>query len=254
MDNDTLLNDVLNLEPIREKALEIVRFCLDTGTDKLNRLDAARRYFYYFASCRGRIPCDFKTRIVTVPDRIPVNDYTVFYKPLPKDFRARDLFTLNTLSELKRPQNITDKTVDYLTKAEIQVDTAYEVTTFADMVYLELYQMILYNISVKKCELCGRYFVLKGEYKGKYCDRIPRGYKQTCQQIGSTRDYNQRNKKSEPKAEYMRAYKRMHSRIKYGMITKEEFKQWNLKANDMTRLCDSENLSLDEFKQWLGNK
>ena len=46
----------------------------------------------------------------------------------------------------------------------------------------------------------------------------------------------------------------MHSRIKYGMITREEFKQWNMKANDKMLLCDTGELSLEEFKGWLGNK
>lgn len=253
-DNETLLNGVLNLEQLREKALGIIRFCLDADTEKLSCLDTDKRYFYCLASGRGRIPQNFKSRILTAPDKITLNDYPVFYKPMPKDFKARTMFTLTTLSDLKKPQDITDETIDFLTKEDIQIHEAYEVTTFADIVYLELFQMILHNISVKKCELCGRYFVRKGEYKGKYCDRVPSGYKQTCQQIGSTRDYNQRNKKSEAKAEYMRAYKRMHSRIKYGMITREEFKQWNMKANDRMLLCDSGELSLEEFKGWLGNK
>lgn len=253
-DNDTLLNDVLNLETIREKALEIVRFCLDAETDRLNQLDAAKRYFTYLASGRGKLPCDFKTRIIAVPDRIPVEDYRVFYKPLPKGVKAKALFTLTSFADLKQPQDITDSTIEYIKKADVRVDEAYEVNSITDMVYLELYQMILCNVSVRKCGVCGRYFVRKGDYNEKYCDRIPRGYKQTCQQIGSTRDYNQRNKQSKPRAEYMKAYKRMHSRIKYGMITKDEFKQWNLKANDILRLCDSGEVPLEEFKQWLRNK
>jgi hypothetical protein len=52
----------------------------------------------------------------------------------------------------------------------------------------------------------------------------------------------------------MWAHKRMHSRIKYGMITREDFQKWNMKTNDMMLLCDSGELSLEEFKQWLGNK
>jgi hypothetical protein len=252
--NDTLLNDFLNMEQLREKALEIIRFCLDMDTEKLNRLEADKRYYYYFASGRGRIPLDFKSRIITIPDKIPMESYPVFYKPMPKDFKARTMLTVASLSDLKTPQEITDDTIDFLTSQDIQIHEAFEVDHFSDIVYLEFFQMILNNISVKKCELCGRYFVRKGEYGGKYCDRILRGYKQTCQQIGSTRDYNQRNNRSETRQEYMRAYKRMHSRIKYGMLTREDFKKWNMEANAKMLLCDSSELSLEEFKKWLGNK
>jgi hypothetical protein len=254
IDNDMLLNELLNLKQLREKASEIIRFCLDVDTEKLNHLEADKRYYYYFASGRGKIPQNFKSRIITIPDKIPMESYPVFYKPMPKDFKARTMLTVASLSDLKTPQEITDGTIDFLTNQDIQLHEAFEVDHFSDIIYLELFQMILNNISVKKCEQCGRYFVRKGEYGAKYCNRVPRGYKQTCQQIGSTRDYNQRNNQSVTKKEYTRAYKRMHSRIKYGMLTREDFKKWNMKANDKMYLCDSGELSLDEFKQWLGNK
>lgn len=117
-----------------------------------------------------------------------------------------------------------------------------------------LLPLILNNIAVKKCEWCGKNFVLKGDYGTKYCSRIPRGKKQTCQHFGSTRDFNARVKKSDASVEYGKAYKRMHARIKYGMLTKEEFKKWNMKAVVQTQLCEDGKLSFEELKEWLGNK
>lgn len=114
--------------------------------------------------------------------------------------------------------------------------------------------MLLNNIAVKKCEWCGKYFVLKGDYGTKYCNRIPKGKKQTCQHLGSTRDFNERVKKSDANIEYGKAYKRMHARIKYGMLSKEDFKKWNMKAVAQTQLCEAGSLSLEELKEWLGNR
>lgn len=44
------------------------------------------------------------------------------------------------------------------------------------------------------------------------------------------------------------------ARIKYGMLTKEEFKKWNMKAVSQTQLFDDGKLSFEEFKEWFGNK
>jgi len=246
MNNNTLLNGVLNLKPLKEKASEIIEFCLDVDTEKLNSLTAEKRYFFYAASRRGSLPRNFKSRVITLPDKIPMKDYNMFYKKLPDDFDVSMI--------LKIQQNITDSTIDYLKQEDIQIYEAYEVNNFADMIYLELYQMILNNIAVKKCEWCGKYFVLKGDYGTKYCSRTPKGKKQTCQHLGSTRDFNERAKKSDAGIEYSKAYKRMHARIKYGMLTKEEFKKWNMKAIEKTQLCEADGLSLEKFKEWLGNK
>ena len=70
----------------------------------------------------------------------------------------------------------------------------------------------------------------------------------------------QESEKLQNNLRYGKAYKRMHARIKYGMLTKEEFKKWNMKAIEKTQLCEDENLpedkrpSLEELKEWLGNK
>ena len=253
-DNETLLKETLNLKLLKEKATEIVRFCLDIETEKLGKLTAIQRYFYYYSSGRGRIPQNFKSRIITLPNRIPLNDYPVFYKPLPIGFDVSMVWELTSLSDLKTPQDITDGTIEYLQKRDIQIYKAYEINSFADIIYLELFYMILNNVSIKRCEWCGKYFVLKGDYVNKYCSRLPFGKQQPCRQLGSSRDFQKRVKKSEANVQYMRAYKRMHSRIKYGMLTKEGFKKWNMEAVGKTQLCEAGELSMEEFKKWMGNQ
>ena len=254
VDNAVLLDDVLNVKRLKEKALEIIGFCLDVDTEKLNSLTAEKRYFFYTASRRGSLPRNFKSRVITLPDKISMKDYNVFYKKLPDNFDVSTVWKLTSLDELKTPQDVTDSTIEFLKQENVQLYDAYEVNSFADIIYLEVYQMILNNIAVKKCEWCGKYLVLKGDYGTKYCSRIPRGKKQTCQHLGSTRDFNARVKKSDASVEYGKAYKRMHARIKYGMLTKEDFKKWNMKAVVQTQLCEDGKLSFEELKEWLGNK
>ena len=254
VDNKVLLNETLNINALREKVVEIFEFCFDVDTPYLNELPSDKRYYFYLASGRGGIPQNFKTRVIAMPDKINVENHEIFYKDLPDDFNLGEYWDLTSINDLRTPQDVTDKTIDYLKDYEIKLYEAYEINSFADIAYLEVYQMLLNRSAVKKCELCGRYFLIKGDYNAKYCDRKMEGKRQTCQQIGSSRDFNKRVEKSEPHKEYMKAYKRMHSRIKYGMITKEQFHEWNKQADGKLLMCESGELSLEDFKVWLGNK
>ena len=253
-DNDELLKETLNLQALQHKAIEILEFCFDVDSEYLNNLSSDKRYYFYAASGRGSIPQNFKTRVISLPDRIHFDNYNIFYKGEPYDFSEKKIWELSSLQELKIPQDVSEETINFLKNAETQIYETYEINCFADIIYLEIYQMLLNRSTVKKCEMCGRYFIIKGDYNAKYCDRKVTCKRQTCQQIGSSRDFNKRVEKSEPQKEYMKAYKRMHSRIKYGMITKEKFHEWNNQANGKLLICEDGDLALVDFKLWLGNK
>ena len=51
----------------------------------------------------------------------------------------------------------------------------------------------------------------------------------------------------------MKAYKRMHSRIKYGMITRERIGDWRDDAKAQALLCEQGDLSLCDLKRLSGN-
>ena len=252
-DNTILLTHTLNLKALKAKLTEMAVFCLDTEAEHLSKLSAEKRYYFYHASGRGSIPQGFQTRVVVLPNKIPLKDYSVFYKTLPKDFDVSKIWELSSMHELKEPQEVTADTAAYLNDSDIRIYEAYEARGIADMAYLEFYQMLLANAAIKKCSLCGRYFAMKGDYSTKYCDRKARGRKQTCQQLGSSRDFRSRTAESPVKVEYLKAYKRMHSRIKYGIITKEKFNEWNDAAKDKASLCERGGISLDDLIKFLGN-
>lgn len=252
-DNNTILNNLLDLKTSRNKALNFAEFCFDIEDKNFKKLSAEKRYYFYSATGRGSIPQNFKTRVVALPNKIPSSDYSVYFKTLPDDFDVSKVWELSSLHDLKVPQDICDKTIDHLKKADVKIYEAYEVSSIPDLVYLELYQMVLSDISIKRCGLCGKHFVLKGDYKNKYCDRIMPGNKRTCQQIGSSKDYNKRVAKSPAQTEYMRAYKRMHSRIGYSMITKQQFIAWQHTAKENTKRYEQGEIDIEELKALLRN-
>jgi hypothetical protein len=252
-DNTVLLTKMLDLKTLRAEITKMAEFCFDIEAEHFKKISAEKRYYFYHASGRGSIPQGFKTRVVVLPNKISPDDYRIFYQTLPKDFDVGKVWQLSSLHELKRPQEVTADTAEYLSRADLRLYEAYEVCSIADMAYLEIYQMILANTAIKKCALCGKYFVMKGDYITKYCDRRAKGKKQTCQHLGSSRDFRERKAKSPAHVEYMKAYKRNHSRIKYGMISKEKFNEWQVEAKEKTALCEQGELSVEELRVWLKN-
>ena len=252
-DNDILLKQTLDLKTLKAEIEKMAVFCFDNESEYLRKISAEKRYYFYHASGSGSIPQGFQTRVVVIPDKIPVDNYDIFYKKLPKDFNASKMWEFSSMYDVKRPQDVTDDTAEYLRNADIRLYEAYDVSSVADMAYLELYQMLLANSAIKKCAMCDKYFVMKGDYSNKYCDRRAKGKKQTCQHLGSSRDFRERKAKSPAYVEYMKAYKRMHSRIKYGMLTKEKINDWRDAAKEKTALCEQGEMSIEELRCWLGN-
>lgn len=252
-DNAVLLTQMLNLKTLIAGIKELAAFCFDVEMEHFGKLSAEKRYYYYHASGRGSIPQSLRTRVLALPDKILPEDYGVFFKTLPKDFDMGKVWKLSSVHGLKQAQDITKDTADYLSNEDIKLYEAYEVQSISEMAYLEIYQMLLANTAIKKCDLCGKYFVMKGDYNNKYCDRKAPGKKQTCQHLGSSKDFRLRKSNSPTYMEYMKAYKRMHSRINYGLITKEKFDIWRDAAKEKKELCERGELAVEDFKAWLGN-
>lgn len=51
---------------------------------------------------------------------------------------------------------------------------------------------------------------------------------------------------------YRKEYKKRFAWIKAGRITDEQFYAWSEQAREMKKKCDREVITLDEFKDWLG--
>lgn len=54
-----------------------------------------------------------------------------------------------------------------------------------------------------------------------------------------------------PKELYTRAYKTHHARIRYGMMTKEQFSEWAKRAKEMRIKAEKGDISLEEFASFL---
>ena len=116
-----------------------------------------------------------------------------------------------------------------------------------------IYRYLQENIHLRKCKYCGRLFATHGHTKLEYCDRLIENSTKTCREMGSLRLYEQRKMEDPAIREYKRSYKTHNARIRYGLMTREEFTAWSVEARAKRDKCSAGELPLDEFVAWLNS-
>lgn len=109
------------------------------------------------------------------------------------------------------------------------------------MLFLEFVEMLKQGIQVKRCGLCGKYFVLIDKRKREYCDREYEGGK-TCQETGPLLRYEQSLEADEYLRKFETEYNKIYSRFYRADgktdaefsgkdMTREEFRTWSKAAS-----------------------
>lgn len=134
------------------------------------------------------------------------------------------------------------------------ISTSYACESLKDMLFLEFTKILETGVEFQKCKRCGRYFIVKGNYHGVYCDRIPEGEHRTCQQLAAQETYLSKlrdNNGENPLNVYQKYYKRYFARVKAGSLKEKKFRQWQYEAVRKRDACLSGAMPLGEFKDWL---
>ena len=116
-----------------------------------------------------------------------------------------------------------------------------------------LYRYLQENLHLRKCKYCGRLFATHGHTKLEYCDRLIENSTKTCREMGSLRLYEARKMEDPAIREYKRSYKTHNARIRYGLMSREEFTAWSIEARAKRDACCAGQLSLDDFVAWLNS-
>ena len=120
-----------------------------------------------------------------------------------------------------------------------------------DFVQFILAEYIRRNLRFRTCKFCGRYFGIMGNTRSEFCDRLIDGSTKTCKEMGSLRLYEKRKMEDPAIREYKRSYKAHNARIRYGIMTREEFNAWSQEARRRRDDCVAGKLPLEEFVAWL---
>lgn len=120
-----------------------------------------------------------------------------------------------------------------------------------DLVHFTMYQYILQNLRFRSCKFCERYFGVTGGGNPDYCERLIAGSSKICRESGALRVYEKRLLKDPAVREYKRSYKAHNARIRYGLMTKDEFAAWSREAREKRDKCSQGKLPLEKFVEWL---
>lgn len=127
---------------------------------------------------------------------------------------------------------------------------SYDFTSLGAFLYLDFFRGMRYQYIPKRCEHCGRYFLLEsGKYSG-YCERpLKDGSGRTCRDIGPRRKYDEKCRTDPVWLTYNRAYKAHYARYMKKKMTVAEFEQWSADAILLRDKASSGELSFEEFEQ-----
>ena len=109
------------------------------------------------------------------------------------------------------------------------------------------------DLHMRRCKYCSRWFATHGRTKLEYCDRLIENSTKTCREMGSLRLYEQRKMEDPAVREYKRSYKTHNARIRYGLMTREEFTAWSVEARAKRDQCSAGELPLEDFVAWLNS-
>lgn len=203
----------------------------------------------------------------TLPERF------VMLCNLKPDFTQYILQSMYAIAPITRGKFDTEKLIRYNDPAEVDTrsvlrdmhqDSAqavglwqyFAVQSLAEMLYLELVEMVKRGIRVKRCGLCDRYFVLVDKRKRDYCERVYKNGR-TCKQLGAKLKFNETVDNDAYLQEFERIYNRMYSRYyrldawdsdrRTNKMSEEQFRAWTDLASKARRAYKAGEISGEDL-------
>jgi|GEM_PF-688846 len=131
----------------------------------------------------------------------------------------------------------------------------YFVTSFEEVLYFELIEMIRRKISVATCKNCGRLFIPRRS-NSDYCHRVYTSDGKTCAEIGYAQTFSRSVKNDELLMAYTKAYKAHYARMtkprkRVQNMTRDEFSMWYREAKEKLNQARAGLIDAEEYKSWL---
>ena len=129
----------------------------------------------------------------------------------------------------------------------------YSFRSVADILELEFTKMLEQNVHFRKCKRCGKYFIMKGKYDTRYCDRVEEGESRSCQEFAAAENYKAKHADDKATSIYSKYYKRYSARVKVRQIKEADFKKWKYQAMTKRDECTAGDITAEEFAEWMEN-
>jgi hypothetical protein len=179
------------------------------------------------------------------------------YALLPKKKGKVDIGTLRDIHHWKLTQRDELLEIMHQDGEGVSLMPYYLIEFLDEMLFFEFTEMLKNGQYVKRCKLCGRYFVLTDKRKRDFCDR-PYQTKRTCKQVGAKLFFEKGIEADTFLQQYLTEYNKVYSRRyraagKYAGehsgrdLTDEQFKAWSAAASQARRDYVEGNISGEEM-------
>lgn len=167
------------------------------------------------------------------------------YALLPKKKGRVDIDTLRDIHDWKLTELNDLLEIMHQEVEGVSLMPYYLIEYLDEMLFFEITEMLKNGQYVKRCKLCGRYFVQTDKRKRDFCDRPYKG-KRTCKQVGAKLFFEKGIEADAFLQQYLTEYNKVYSRRyraagKYASehsgkdLTAEQFKAWSAAASKARR-------------------
>lgn len=240
---------------MQSEFLELIEFCLDKSyrPEVLGQLYPSERYSLW-CKIKGVPSCHKRQETFQTDSCAPRGTEMPFGTDLDKINIDQEIILTPAQKAFCEEYGLPEYELELCYKIPCFISSSYTCNNLRDMLYLEFSKVLEAELEFQKCRRCGKYFIVKGNYHGAYCDRIADGEHRTCQQLAAQEAYLGKLKDNggkNPLSVYQKYYKRYFARVQSGALKREKFKLWQYEAVQKRDDCLAGSLTLDELTGWL---
>ena len=166
--------------------------------------------------------------------------------------RLREQFPItDELIEFAEYYHADPQNVSMLLTIPRYLRAGYEFSRVDQILELEFTKLLESDVRFRKCQRCGRYFILKGNFNTRYCDRIEEYSGRTCQDLAAKENFKKKAADRPALGVYDLYYRRYAARKKVRQIKEDEFNKWRYEAIRLRDDCEAGKLTVEEYRQWM---
>ena len=239
---------------LQKEYLELLEFCFDESfyPDLLGGRHPAER-FYLHRTLHG---------YPVTMERMETAQFTSHYRT--EQIMPYGMTTEEVIERISNPVPVTEGLREFAKRYHAEPEelaaaltfphylrVGYEFGRVDQILELEFTKLLEVGVQFRKCQRCGRYFILKGNFNPRYCDRIAEGETRNCQELAAQENFKKKAADRPALGVYDLYYRRYAARKKVRQIKEDEFKKWRYEAMRLRDDCEAGKLTVEEYTQWM---
>jgi len=128
----------------------------------------------------------------------------------------------------------------------------YVFDSLGAFLYVDFFRGLDRSYLPRRCDNCGRYFLLTAGKYSSYCERpLENALGKTCRDVGARKRYDDKCKTDPIWLAYNRAYKAHYARYLKKKMTTAQFEQWSRYAVELREQAENGTLAQTEYERLL---